>query len=374
MPQTIEIFRAGTHTGVDRIPRTFTRADVQAIAAGYSQAAHAAPIVVGHPAADAPAYAWVAGLRCDGDVLMADLDQVDDAFAEMVRNGRFRHVSAAFYEPDDNHNPKPGQWSLRHVGFLGAQPPAVRGLARVQFAAAGGFVAFMEPWQQGLVAGMLRRLREWMIGSAGQDTADRVLPSAEIDEVAHSYRDDDAANAMPAPAYAQPKQEAPMANPDAAAIAAERVRLEADTAALAAEQARLQVERAAFAQAQAALRAGEDAAFLDRLQAEGRALPANRADTLALLGHLPAEGEAMVAFAEGAPRSPREALKDLLSRQPKMVAFGQVAGGTGVTMADPTSAHDIVAKAETYRQAKGLDDTPANNALAIRAVTEGDAA
>jgi hypothetical protein len=374
MPQTIEIFRAGTHTGVDRVPRTFTRADVEAIAAGYSQEAHAAPVVVGHPAADAPAYAWVGGLRAQGDVLVADIDQVDEAFAEMVKKGRFRHVSAAFYEPNDTHNPKPGQWSLRHVGFLGAQPPAVRGLKQVQFAAGDGFVAFMEPWQQGLVAGMFRRLREWMIGTAGQDAADQVLPTSEIDEVARNYPDIDHPQAMPG--YSQPQKEPAVADPNATALAVAQAKLEADAAALAAEQARLQVERAAFSQAQAALRADEDAAFLDRLQAEGRALPANRADTLALLAHLPAEGEgaSLVAFSEGEPRSPRQALKDLLARQPKLVAFGQHAPGTADPKADPTNTKDIQLKAGAYMQAMAGKGVVVTIPEAVRAVTEGEPA
>ncbi len=374
MPQTIEIFRAGTHTGADRIPRTFTRADVEAIAAGYSQEAHAAPIVVGHPAADAPAYAWVGGLRAQGDVLVADLDQVDEAFADMVKKGRFRHVSAAFYEPADTHNPKPGQWSLRHVGFLGAQPPAVRGLKQVQFAAGDGFVAFMEPWQQGLVAGMFRRLREWMIGTAGQDAADKVLPTSEIDEVARNYPDIDDALAMPG--YSQPKKEPAVAEPNAEALAAAQAKLDADAAALAAQQAALQVERAAFSQAQATLRAGEDAAFLDRLQAEGRALPANRADTLALLAHLPAqaEGAGMVAFSEGEPRSPRQALKDLLARQPKMVAFQQIAGGPDGTKANPEDPKDIQLKATAYSQAMAAKGVIVTIDQAVRAVIEGEPA
>ena len=37
-------------------------------------------------------------------------------------------VSASFYAPESKINPEPGQWSLRHVAMLGAQPPAVKGL------------------------------------------------------------------------------------------------------------------------------------------------------------------------------------------------------------------------------------------------------
>lgn len=57
----IEIFRTGTHTAMDGVARTFGDAELQAIAAGYSQAVYDAPVVVGHPKQDAPAYGWLEG-------------------------------------------------------------------------------------------------------------------------------------------------------------------------------------------------------------------------------------------------------------------------------------------------------------------------
>ncbi len=51
----------------------------------------------------------------------------------MVKAGRFKSRSASFYHPDNPNNPKPGVYYLRHVGFLGAQPPAVKGLKAVEF-------------------------------------------------------------------------------------------------------------------------------------------------------------------------------------------------------------------------------------------------
>lgn len=370
MPQTIEIFRAGTHTDGAGVRRTFSRADIAAMAAGYSQHRELAPVVLGHPAADAPAYGWVKALQADGDVLKAEIDQVEPTFAQAVRDGRYRHVSAALFLPDEAHNPTPGQWALRHVGFLGAQLPAVSGLKPATFAA-GAFATFsMEGWQQGLVAGMFRRLREWMIGSAGQEAADRVLPGYEIDEVARVMPE--AEQMLASPAYSQPPKETPVDPTHEAALAAERQALQAEADRIAAERAELARQQATFAQGQAALRAAEDAAFLDRLQAEGRALPANREDTLALLAALPAEGS-IVAFSQG-ERSPRAALRELLERQPKAVTFGQVAGGGGVK-ADLSNARDIQLKATAYSQAMADKGTPVTIDQAVRAViSEGEAA
>lgn len=113
----------------------FTEADLAATVAAYDPALSEAPIVVGHPRHDAPAYGWVRGLRLNtASGIEADLHQVDSAFAEMVAAGRFKYVSVSFYAPDAPNNPVPGVYYLRHVGFLGAQPPAVKGLRTPEFA------------------------------------------------------------------------------------------------------------------------------------------------------------------------------------------------------------------------------------------------
>lgn len=64
--------------------------------------------------------------------MMARFCQVDPAFAEIVEAGRYKKRSASFYLGAD------GQVAgLRHVGFLGAFPPDVKGLKDVQFDDAG---------------------------------------------------------------------------------------------------------------------------------------------------------------------------------------------------------------------------------------------
>ena len=59
---------------------------------------------------------------------------------------RFPKRSASFYPPQAPNNPTPGKWYLRHVAFLGAQPPAIAGLKDIQFSAgdADGAVNFSE--------------------------------------------------------------------------------------------------------------------------------------------------------------------------------------------------------------------------------------
>jgi len=133
MAHTLKIFKAGHHVDSDGLPRRFTRDDLRIIAAIYNPARHEAPLVIGHPAQNAPAYGWVKRLRDTNGVLEAEVDQVDPAFAETVRSGRYKKISASFYTPDSPGNPVPGTYYLRHAGFLGATPPAVKGLGSAMF-------------------------------------------------------------------------------------------------------------------------------------------------------------------------------------------------------------------------------------------------
>lgn len=132
--EPIHFFRAGQHTTSSGETLTFSEADLTAIAAAYDATTHEAPIVVGHPKVDAPAYGWVEKVVAKADGLHAVPRQLNPEFAESVRSGAFKKVSAAFYRPQDKNNPKPGAMYLRHIGFLGAEPPAVKGLKDVQFA------------------------------------------------------------------------------------------------------------------------------------------------------------------------------------------------------------------------------------------------
>ena len=134
-PTAIKIFRAGTFTSMEGRPVSFTAADLADIAAAYDASADPAPLVVGHPGLDAPAYGWVAKLAVQGDELVALPDRVEPSFAAAVNAGRYPKVSARFWPPAHPANPRPGKWALQHVGFLGAAAPGVSGLGTVSFAA-----------------------------------------------------------------------------------------------------------------------------------------------------------------------------------------------------------------------------------------------
>jgi hypothetical protein len=133
MEKYLEIFKAGKHTAMNGSTLSFSEGDVAASVKAYNPNIHEAPLVIGHPKTDAPAYGWVKGLLGNTGLMQAIPYQVDPAFAEMVNAGKFKKMSASFYTPDSPINPVPGVYYLKHVGFLGAQAPAVKGLKPASF-------------------------------------------------------------------------------------------------------------------------------------------------------------------------------------------------------------------------------------------------
>jgi len=104
----------------------FTEEDVQQIVDNYNPEQYEAPIVIGHPQKDDPAFGWVEALKREGKKLLAKFKQVEPTFQEAVNQGRYRKVSVRLRKTDNG-------WTLRHVGFLGAAPPQVEGLKPIQF-------------------------------------------------------------------------------------------------------------------------------------------------------------------------------------------------------------------------------------------------
>jgi hypothetical protein len=123
MEQWFEIFKSGTHTDAAGNEREWTEADLLQIANNYNDGGHEAPLVIGHPKDNDPAYGWVEQLKAEGGVLLAKAKDVAQEFADAVKQGLYKKRSISLY-PD---------LTLRHVGFLGAVPPAVKGLKDLQF-------------------------------------------------------------------------------------------------------------------------------------------------------------------------------------------------------------------------------------------------
>ncbi|MDY6989228.1 MAG: hypothetical protein SWQ30_14350 [Thermodesulfobacteriota bacterium] len=119
----IEVFKTGTHTASNGKTMTVSEADLDRIANQYNPKHHEAPVVIGHPKEADPAYGWVERLKRSGSTLLAKLKDLVPEFVELVKKGLYKKRSISLF-PD---------LTLKHVGFLGATPPAVKGLADVRF-------------------------------------------------------------------------------------------------------------------------------------------------------------------------------------------------------------------------------------------------
>lgn len=132
MDKWMEIFRAGDYGAKGK----YTAADLDTMVANYDPAQHEAPLVLGHPEHDAPAYGWVEKLKRAGDILMAKFRQVQPKVEQLIQAGSFKKRSISFYRDP---------LSLRHVGLLGAAVPEVKGLADLRLSDSGrATVAFAD--------------------------------------------------------------------------------------------------------------------------------------------------------------------------------------------------------------------------------------
>ena len=131
--RAFQIFRAGTWNSMQG-PTTIPQSAVQEIATNYRPSLKAAKLVLGHPDVEDEGYGEVMGLAEHQGELFAFAD-VEQSLIDAVQAGRYKNVSASIYFPGSAGNPLPGSWYLRHVGFLGATPPAVKNMQPLSFAA-----------------------------------------------------------------------------------------------------------------------------------------------------------------------------------------------------------------------------------------------
>ncbi len=170
----IEIFKGGPQTD-----STGEKHDgdhmIDLAVSTFNAATHEPPLVAGHPKNDDPAFGWVSELKSEEQngikTLFMKAKNVVPEFEELVKAGRYKKRSAAFY-PDG---------SLRHVGFLGAMPPAVKGLADLNFNE-GDPVSFeFYDHKTSVIGRIFSRIREHFIEKEGVEVADRIIPDWDVD-------------------------------------------------------------------------------------------------------------------------------------------------------------------------------------------------
>ena len=333
----IDVARTGTWRDSKGQTVSLSRQNFDSYVAAHA-AGDPAPIVVGHPAHDSPAFAWVEGMRRAGDRLQVKLRDIQPKFREAVESGLYAARSVAI---DGGR--------IRHVGFLGGKAPAIPGLVPTQFAgeaeraiefAAAELAAGPRGWALRAMARIARGWREYIVEKEGVEAADRVIPGYEIDTISEAAEEEsgDAPTMAGAEAPAIETQEDQVTGTETGAAAPSATELAAREAAVAEREAQAEARDAAAAKT-AAL-AAADAWLEDHVRA-GRVLPAERAGVAALLAYLPEEGdETVIRFAsppgsgsgagsgEGEiERRPREILEALLAALPGRVTFGEIAGG-----------------------------------------------
>ena len=377
-PKPFKIFRAGTHTDSAGTVTTFTREQLAASVQAYNDGEWRAPMVVGHPKGDAPAYGWIGSLSLtdDGEIV-ADTEKLNPEFAQLMEDGAYRNRSASWYAPDHPSNPSPGVWQLRHLGMLGAQPPALKGLGDVQFHDQDGITLEFaaSDYTTSTIARLLRGLRDSLISKWGVEETDKALPSWSIEDLEAAGREQIQSTV---PNFSEPEHDMTPAE-----IAALEARATAGDTAVATATA-LQAERDALATRVASFEEGERT----RGQAVARtAVLAALAPFVTAGKILPAQLEATADFCMGLDDASKTVefgeftgdnkltqrgfyLKQL-EALPAAVDYSEHTGGAGNGLPNSMTPTDIANQAREYQEAQAGKGVTISVTQAVDAVIAG---
>ncbi|OZI13717.1 hypothetical protein CE195_13370 [Sodalis-like symbiont of Philaenus spumarius] len=131
----IQILKTGHFVDANSSCVSFSEHDLALMEVTYnhhSKRLGTAPLCLGHPPDNAPAYGEVQSLLAKNEKLYA-LVNPSPSLVDMVKAGRYKKVSASFMRPLQRNNPVPQSYYLAHVGFLGANPPAIKGMEQFYF-------------------------------------------------------------------------------------------------------------------------------------------------------------------------------------------------------------------------------------------------
>lgn len=385
----VEAFKTGPVKDMAGNEHNFSEADLADLNEGIHgqlDAGYQPPMVKGHPEVDSPRVASIVDSKVDGDVLKVKLDDVNPDFAEEVKKGGFKYLSASIYS-----NLKKG---LRHLGALGAHAPAMKGMAPLCFgeglfaesdkgAEEQDVCVFAEEyawdrlvpasvferliWKIADIGRMFRSQREQLIEKEGIEAADKALPEFTIKNIEDVENLAKEASKFP---KQQPKAEPPQSTTEASFAegdgkgaegseagapeesvngslengshgpqattshptepsidlqgnSTDATRLSEENAALKAELDALKADKLA------AERLRASAAFSEKLDAaigEGRCnqvLKDNLMKVFGVVQKMPVDGEG--CFAEGDERvNPMQLLDDAVKALPKIVDLGEI--------------------------------------------------
>lgn len=303
-PAPIEIMIPGTFTAMEGVTVSFTEADLAAIAAAYDPATNPAPLVLGHPKTDDPAYGWAKRVFVQNGKLYAEAGDIDPSFAEAVSAKRYSRISPRFYNKDQPNNPTPGNFYLKHIGFLGAQAPAIRGIRPVSFEEADG---------------------------EGCLTFSQNLET----ETQDMSKTDDKPTAL---------------EPQMINIGGKDVSFAEAQSALEKREADITAREKALVDQLAKDRHEANVSFCESLVTQGRVAPATKDKVVFLLDTLSAAPED-ISFGEGdAAAAPAAVLRDLLSQAKPVISFGEIAKRKDDADGAGDDPHEIARKAVSFAE------------------------
>lgn len=301
----------------------------------YQPDIYQAPITVGHPeSAKEPAWGKVGELKFENDVLWFRPSRLVAEFAEMVNRGMYTQVSAGFNTED---------WSLTHVAFLGARPPAIKGLKEVMNVEFSEKMAVLDisesaaPWlgktefsvstvdwitiQMRSVARMFRNLKNLFIEKDGQEKADDALPEWALEDLMRDppQQHDITTQFSQGEDNVNIEYDLAAEKNKSAELSAKINSLEGENMALKNELAQL---KGAHAKLVAENRKKEFAEFCDSLINQGKLAADQKEATIAIMTQLDNGGTA--EFSDGTKQNALDVFKAQLESRTPIVEFSEI--------------------------------------------------
>ena len=337
-----EIFKAGKHTDSSGVERTYTENDLDGIVSKYNPENHEAPLVIGHPKTNLPAYGWVDKIKRVGDRILALPKQVVPEFEEMVGKGLFKKRSVSFY-PDG---------SIRHIGFLGAMPPAIKGLKDVEFNADENeiLIEFSENYRINSIGRVFQNLRDWLIEKFGTEIADKVVNQYSIDDLKQIIPETNDIT----PGFNENINEEEMKELELK-IKELETKVTEYSDSIKTKDAEIITLQNKISAMETSRRESEYNEFCEELIKEGRLLPVNKKDIIQQLqaAHL---SNLEIEFSEDGENKKISAvdnLKKYLKKSPKVINYGEAAtSGKAADSASDDDPESLAKKAIEYREAE----------------------
>lgn len=358
----VEVLRVGSFQGSKGPEVVVTGKGLDALIRNFA-ANPDVPLIVGHDVlgkvlkanTDTPAAGWVSRFYRQGKKLLADIVDIPEVVGEWIASKAFRKVSMGLSRVKGKGGIE--ELVARHIGLLGAKPPAVDGLAdfpQVEF------TFDLDPTVIEFTKGeisvdrkkaleVLRKagLDEKLFGEGVPDAtvialaektqaqadstaaAEKTAEEAKATAVAADKRADEAEAKVKA---AEEEEEDAVPTAEAAMAKATEAKEAAEKAVAKAELAHKEIEKRLVSE-----RAVRAESLADRLIEEGRMSPAEKDGWLSVaLAHAGGNGgvEVELASADGKTKEKLdtfEAHLQLADRRPKIQVFGEVGEEGGPT-------------------------------------------